>query len=333
MKKTILLFLGLFVGIFSAFAQMMPDSTYQVCAYWEVGDKYNYQVEESKFKVKNGADTTDIEISSHILTLEIVDATDSTYRVRAKTDDYQNSNVDKSARTDDLIQRFGNRPIEFETNEYGVFKRILLTDEEIQAAYPLLDAIADQTANEQDLDAVARDALKKMMRAMFTKDKIISTYMEEFTPLLTFHGLHVSLDTEVEYETEVPSFLGDGSTIRMKGLLWVDDEWTDEYSIVLHNDLETDKEGMQDFMKTYLSTLASTLGDNVNTQGLEEAEDILQNGEFSRTDSTVGEIHLDTGWPIYYDYEQVVLVKGQGETLEQVKTKTIELILEDKEEE
>jgi hypothetical protein len=125
MKKTILLFLGLFAGVISAFAQMMPDSTYQVCAYWEVGDKYNYQVEESKYKVKNGTDTTDVERAAHLLTLEIVDATDSTYRVRVKTDDYQYTNKQKDALTEGLIQQYGNQPFEFETNEFGVFKRTL----------------------------------------------------------------------------------------------------------------------------------------------------------------------------------------------------------------
>ena len=75
MKRSILLLFSFFACLISASAQMMPDSTVQVIAYWEVGDKYNYQVEDSKYKVKNGTDTTDVERAAHLLTLEIVDAT------------------------------------------------------------------------------------------------------------------------------------------------------------------------------------------------------------------------------------------------------------------
>ena len=332
MKKTILLFLGLFAGVISAFAQMMPDSTYQVCAYWEVGDKYNYQVEESKYKVKNGTDTTDVERAAHLLTLEIVDATDSTYRVRVKTDDYQYTNKQKDALTEGLIQQYGNQPFEFETNEFGVFKRILISDEEVQALYPVLDVVVDQTANDQNMDAIARDALRKMMREMFTKERIIGTYEDEITPLLMFHGRRLNHDTEVEYDTEVPSILGEDVPIQMKGLIWVDQEWTDEYSIVIHNDLESGKEGMMPYLNAFVETMKSSLGENANEETLKEMQDIFKNGVITRTDSMVEEIHLDTGWPIYYEYEQNVFVKNGDSSQEQIQNKTVELILEDNDE-
>ena len=332
MKKTILLFLGLFAGVISAFAQMMPDSTYQVCAYWEVGDKYNYQVEDSKYKVKNGTDTTDVERSAHLLTLEVVDATDSTYRVRVKTDDYQYTNQKKDALTEGLIQQYGNEPFEFETDEFGVFKRILISDEQIEAIYPVLDAIVDQTANDQNMDAVARNVYRTMMRELFTKEKIIATYEEEITPLLNFHGHRFDRDTEVEYETEVSSIFGDEVPVQMKGLIWVDQEWTDEYSIVIHDDMEAGKEGMQAYLSVFMENLKSSLGEGANEETLKEIQSIFKDGEINRTDSLVEEIHLDTGWPIYYEYEQNVFVKKDDVSQEQIHNRTVELILEDKDE-
>ena len=50
MKKVFLPLVGLLAGLLPAFAQMMPDSTVQVVAYWNVGDKYLYQVENIKSK-------------------------------------------------------------------------------------------------------------------------------------------------------------------------------------------------------------------------------------------------------------------------------------------
>ena len=332
MKKTILLILGLFAGVISALAQMMPDSTYQIVAYWEVGDKYNYQVEQTKYKVKNGTDTTDVERSAHLLTLEIVDATDSTYRVRVKADNYQYSNQQKEARTEGLVQQYGNEPFEFETDEFGTFRRILISDEQIEAVYPVLDDIVDRTANDQNMDAVARDAYRKMMRQMFTKEKVIGIYEEEITPLLIFHGKRLNHDTEVEYDTELPSALGDDVPIQMKGLIWVDQEWTDEYSIVIHSDLDSGKEGMLPYMNAFVENLKSSLGNGVNEEAVKEMQSIIENGEFNRTDSMVEEIHLDTGWPIYYEYEQRVILKNGDMSQEQYQDKTVKLILEDKDE-
>ena len=54
MKKTILIILGLFSGILSAFAQ---KDTVEVIAYWQVGDIYRYNVEESQYKIVNGTET------------------------------------------------------------------------------------------------------------------------------------------------------------------------------------------------------------------------------------------------------------------------------------
>lgn len=44
MKKTALLLFFILTGL-SAAAQMMPDSTVQFVAYWNIGDKYQYNFE------------------------------------------------------------------------------------------------------------------------------------------------------------------------------------------------------------------------------------------------------------------------------------------------
>ena len=39
-------------------AQIMPDSSVQICAYWTPGDKYAYEAREEKFKIDDQGDTT-----------------------------------------------------------------------------------------------------------------------------------------------------------------------------------------------------------------------------------------------------------------------------------
>ena len=329
--KKLLTVLGALLGAFAASAQMMPDSTVQVCAYWEVGDKYNYQVEQTKYKVLNRTDTTDVELSAEILTLEVVGATDSTYRVRVSADDYQHSDYQRAAWQEEILQQFGNTPYEFETDEFGSFKRVIIDQKDLENAYPALDAVIDRIAAEQGLDENGASALQAMMRALFTPERLIALYEEEITPLLAFHGLRMEQDAKVDYETEVPSLFGDESTIAMKGSFRVDKDLTDDYSVVIHNTMEADEGDMRKYLKAFFGTAAEAMGTDSNIQ--QEAEAALQDAEMSLVEDSFEEIHLDTGWPLNYDYMRIIRIKGGGEEREQVQTKTVTIILVDEDEE
>ena len=330
MKRSILLILALFAGVISAFAQMMPDSTYQVVAHWNVGDKYHYQVEESQYKIINQTDTSDVELSAEILTFEVVDATDSTYRVRVSSDDFQHNDYNRLAIHDDLLSEFGNIPYEFETNQFGTFKRVIISEEDLKSFYPALDFLVDKIAEEKGLNDEGKTALKNMMRATFTQERFVAIYQQEITPLIWFHGLRLAQDADVKYKTEVPSFSGDGSTIGMNGNFWVDQELTDSYSIVLHNVMEADPEDMRKYITDFLGTAVNALGADEEVR--ETGEAVFQNAEIELIDDAFEEIHLNTGWPINYDVMRTIRIKADGEEQEQIQTRKVTIIIENNEE-
>lgn len=327
--KRFLIFLTAIIWAGSAYAQMMPDSTIQVCAYWNVGDKYHFQIEESKYKIDNQTDTSDVELSAEILTLEVIDATDSTYRVRVTSDDFQHSDYNRMAIHEEIMQQFGSMPYEFETDEFGTFKRLIIKDEDLDNFYLALDVMVDRIAEERGLADEGKPALKAMMKALLTRERLVAAYMEEITPLLWFHGLRLSQDAKVDYQTEVPSFFGDGSTITMNGQFWVDEELTDEYSAVLHNVTNADPNDMRKYMKSFMGTAADALG--VGDDIEEAADDIFKDASIELIDDAYEEIHLDTGWPINYDYMRTIRVKMLDQELEQVQTRTVTIIIEEDE--
>lgn len=329
MKKTILLILGLFAGIFSALAQ---KDTVDVIAYWQVGDKYRFNVEESQYKILNGTDTTDLQRTTHILTLEVVDATDSTYRVRAFTDNYQFSNSSQDALTEEITRRFGNVPYEFETDECGSFKRLIISDEEIEAIYPLLDEMVDKTANKQGMDAVARNSMKQMVRTMFPKERIRNLYADEFTPLFEFHGMWILPGTEVPYETKVPSAYGDGNIIRMDGRFWVDEELSDDYSAVIRQEEVANEEDMQKVVVGILGKAFGALTESLDDEDKDELDAALANMEIKLTKDSVVEIHLETGWPLQYAIDTVTDVRSGDTQQIQASSKSIRIILDDEDE-
>lgn len=321
-----LAFLGLAL---SASAQMMPDSTVQVIAYWEVGDKYSFQVEESKYTIQNGTDTSSVERSAHILTLEVVDATDHSYRLRAKTDDYMNGDYRRDAMTEEIIQQFGNLPFEFETNEYGVFERILISDRDIENIYPVLDAVTEKAAELRGLDGDALLTMKQLMRAMFTKEKIEAMFQEEVSPLLSMHGLRLTPGEAIEYESEVPSLIENGDAIATKGVFWADEELTDAYSVVLYDEMVADEKELQKYVSSYLEYLADAVGDNTGGDAREALTAVMNDTEASLNESTVEEVHLDTGWPLHFLYSRIFRMKVGVFDQEVVQTKAIDIILDE----
>ena len=330
MKRLLALFGTLLCAAITAFAQMMPDSTVQVVAYWNVGDKYNFQVEESKYKVSNETDTSAVEKSAHLLTLEVVDATDSTYRVRVTSDDYLHSDYKRDAWQEDLTRQFGNTPYEFETDQYGSFKRVFISDEDMEMVYPMLDAVVEKIADDRDMDAQQRSNMKALMRAMFTKEKILSLYEQEITPLLSFFAIRVTPGEEIHYETSIPSVFGDGSAIRMTGRYWADKELTDDYSVVMHNVMSADPEDMQRFVSVFLGNALDAVNE-VDGETRETIDSALKGAEIALVDVVWEEIHLDTGWPLHYEYVRDLLVKAEGEQQEQYQSKTISILLDETE--
>ncbi|MBR3386753.1 MAG: hypothetical protein IKG84_00765 [Bacteroidales bacterium] len=328
MKKSMLLIISLFAGLFSAFAQEVPD-TVRVIAYWNLGDKYHYQVEESQFKVNNRTDTVDVRKSAHLLTLEVIEATDTTYRVRVFSDDYQDSDYDRSAMVDDLTDQFGNLPFEFVTDELGVFNRVIISEEDWLTVYPILDSVVDSMTEGKELKDEEREKIRQMVRAMYPKERIEQLYAEEFSPLLQFHGLWMIPGEEVEYETEAPSVFGDGSVVKMNGRFWADEELTDDYSVVVRDEMEADEEDMRKYLGVFFGKAFDAITEDESTR--EELNSMLEKAEITVLQSVDEEIHLSSGWPIFFRHEKYVHVKGieENQEQEQVTTKSVSIILED----
>ena len=69
-------------------AQIMPDSSVQICAYWTPGDKYAYEAREEKFKIDDQGDTTLVYRQSERRVFEILSQTKNRYKIRLTYGDY-----------------------------------------------------------------------------------------------------------------------------------------------------------------------------------------------------------------------------------------------------
>ena len=125
MNRPVSLLVGLFAGILPASAQMLPDSTVQVVAYWALGDKQIYQAESAKYKIEQG-DTTVVEKSASILEFKVVSADEEKgYRLQVTTLESQYSDPTQEAIDEAMLKLLGSDSFYFETGPHGDFLRVL----------------------------------------------------------------------------------------------------------------------------------------------------------------------------------------------------------------
>ena len=300
-------------------AQMMPDSTVQTVAYWFIGDKYSYQLEESKVNVMNDTDTVLVEKSAQILTFEVIDSTAAGYRIRVTSLDDQHSDYGRMELNRKLEKLMGDIPVEFETDPNGTFLQISPVTFTQKEKDKMLDVALDHYKKEKNLSNKELKELRGLVSALLTPEYLTNATLNLISPLLFFHGTRLEIDKHYPFDTEIqPLSAVSDKMLEMKGEFWADGEWTDEKSVILHCIQSIDEEQLKPFIASVISTFSKDAG------WIDEATNGLQ---MRLCDLITEEVHLPTGWPIYYAYDRHIIVTDGEKTQEQIISRSF-LILD-----
>ena len=328
MKKLIPLLAGLFAGIIPAFAQMLPDSTVQVVAYWSLGDKQKYQLESTKYKVAQG-DTTVAEKSAQILELEVVAADEEKgYRLKVTTLESQYSDPTKEAIDEVMQERLGSVAYYFETDPYGGFLQVLpvesLEGQQEALAQAILEAVKKKNPASGQLN------LLPLIRESVTPEAVVLAATGEISPLFMYHGNRFDLAEEFPIEDEIPAIVGNG-TMKMTGSFWIDEELTDDYSVVLRMYKEADPEQMKPFIETLLGNILESMAPSPEDgQDAQTAiEEAFRDARINVEDYLYEEIHLGTGWPIDWNFSREIRIEAEGRQQGQIVETNIRIIVDE----
>ena len=329
MRKTILLLFALFAGLFPAVAQMLPDSTVQVVAYWELGDKQQFLSESAKYKVNQG-DTTVVEQSVELFEFEVVAANEDGYRIKVTQLDSQDSDPTRSAINEKWKERFGPEVYYFETDPNGEFLRVLPIEDLEEKAKLLKEDITEALLKEHpDMD---RAQLLLLVNQLLSAQSLLTAVEGQFSPLFMYHGSRLDLRQVYTFEDELPSIFGQG-TIKMNGRFWVDQDMTDDYSVVLLLRKDADQDALKPFLTGLLGGVLQSMASQ--QEGLENVqasiEEAYSNARISLKDYIYEEVHLGTGWPIDWFYSREIEIEMDGKKEGQVQEMSFKIIGEDEE--
>jgi hypothetical protein len=329
MKKVALLLVGLVAAMVSSFAQMMPDSTVQVVAYWEAGERHVFQMEEVKLNIAEG-DTTVVEKSAELLAFEVVSADEEKgYRVKVTSLDSQISDATKAAISEKMRERFGGDVYYFETSPYGEFLQVLPIEGLAEQTDALVEDVVEAVMQKTGTGEENRPALQALIRQMITPESMMTSVEGEISPMFMYHGSRLEMSKEYTFEDDIPNLIG-GGTVRMNGRFWVNEELTDEYSVVLQMYKEADQEQVKQFVTSLLGGVVQSFAAE-GEDAKASIEELYKDSKIDIEDFLFEEVHLDTGWPLEWHFTRKTLIQMQGQQQEQIIRKSVKLLFEEEE--
>lgn len=331
--KKILLVICLLAGNAALQAQIMPDSTVQICAYWTPGEKYAYDAKEEKFKVDANGDTTLMYRQSERRTFEILSQTKDRYRIGLSYSDYMTTEEEDQRMHDAIIAATGPCVVEFETDETGSLIGITNLEALLsQAEASVKPAVEAMWAG---MDAGQRKMLPKknfqkyMMRTLADPSVVINAVNDDLGRMFFFHG--VRLDTTQVYELDetFAPLLGGRDSLCCKTQFWIDGKKTDAYSAVC--DTYTEADGRELLSNTIGQAIQMLSGRKEIPQALRDSIAVGMDSIRSRMEQySSEEVHLDTGWPLHLFFERTLTVgTGSEPQSSAILRRTLDIVLEE----
>lgn len=331
MKRFALLFCFALMG-FVASAQMMPDSTVQVVASWNPGDKQAYNLSKTDFKVSD-KDTTDLNYSTEIMILEVLSKTDTTYQLGLTYKDVYFSDPDMNFLYELMTKTSGDMTALITTDQYGVFKNVDNIQELISYQMSVIDPYLEILKRQEgaNLDAATEARIREYIVQTFAEPKVIeSSIQDDFGRMMFFHGVRMELGKQYTAEIQKPSILpGIDTPITTQMTVWIDTEKTDDISMHGCIYVPITKDRLMDFLIEYMKKVMSLAGMSSEAIDAEIANStgvIEQMGLSSEEITDVG-VHFATGWPLYVSNSRYVYSTVNGVNTTKQTHMEIEIIL------
>lgn len=318
--KRFLLIIATLLAYLPAFSQInLKDSTVQVVAYWQKGDKYFYDTKSFELLIENGDTSTVYEMNGRF-SIEVIDSTANGYKLKYKQ---ENTPVLKPLSADDdtvtrmvfnVMEKYMDKiniPVVFITDEYGTFQDIegidilqkemysivanMVKDFEKEVNSILLGDVTEE--EKKQIMAVVEELFSKAILEQYKDKRSIYNNFKEIVNLLTFHGAKLNLNKMYRSSSkEVLPVYGD-TEIDIEETFYVY-EYNPETSWIYI-----------DYYKKYdpeqLNELAFNMAQQIASNVEKKAGKLPEGSEIKREDIpeftincyTGVQVHTNTGWP------------------------------------
>lgn len=320
--KKILSVLLTFIGI-NVSAQVMPDSTVQFVANWSAGDRFKYSFDKLEYKVTD-TDTTYIEQMNEIIEFEVMEATETSYKLKLSSLEYTSSDESQNVLSKLYADKFGTQELILNTNQFGQFQSC---DNSAELVAQMKELIEPTIGILGKFPKKERQAIIDYMMQMYDSPDFINALLAPYVILFNFHGTRLEIGKEYSGVVEAPSFIPNVQTmIPLNTSISVKpDNVTEDYAIPFlrkYSEGDTLTIAIMEAIEGMLSS-ASISEEDAKTL-LEE----LLACDFSLSESEATQIHFATGVPLYHFYQKVISGKDNGKFIQKVEERSFQYVVE-----
>lgn len=291
-----------------ASAQMMPDSTVQIVAYWEVGDQLDYLVLEEQYEM-DGDKETMTRSASETVRYEVIAATDSTYTLQVTSLDGFSSNLNIPEKDLAALPDF---PFRIRMSQLGEFLELENTDEilnSLEKAVPVFTKLTLNGLTPEERKSVDKKGLDEYYRQALVSRAFVDNMCQQYIAPFFYHGARMDTTMTYSFKNTYTGIFGDDA-IELETLFSVDSELTDDYSAVIRRETVADNVDLIPLLKGFVP-LVENLDKNASREELEQSLRELQiNANFE--EYVAEEIVLESGWPTIWVFDRFVTA-GQGD--------------------
>lgn len=305
MKKAIVLSAFVLLACFSAGAQMMPDSTVQVVAYWDKGDKVMYSVESSTKRIYKSGEEEVLLSSSENDYFEVVDQTDTSYILRLTMKDVVTSTVDDPLDAEFMSDMIGRVQLDYLTDECGDLKSFYNIYSESERVLEELPKWCDEFIKQKGhaLKAKQKERLKALAGGLSSQfgdsDALYNNTVPTLTNMLFFHGLRLDTTRVYNVNTKIDAVFG--HSFETEQSFWVDSAQSDTTFVVIRGHASLGNDTLMPYLEeAVMDGFRQSTADEDEYQ--ESWDSWLQEAVDSHLQVTLDKywlwvIHLPTGWP------------------------------------
>ena len=332
MKKFFFALLGSLLSV-GLSAQMMPDSTFQVVAYWELGDTLSYTCKNQT--IKKGSDGTEHleDDASEVWNFVVVGQTDSTYTMQMSFSDVvPTSEVSPGIETEIYRKILERCKIRFVTDECGSILEFQDLADSLTEMVNSIPRVIDEVStgySKKELKKMGfdKDAFTASYEGVFSSPIVVRAFCRAPESLLKFHGTRLDPKQEYRFEDEFDNLMGTGA-LKNEVTFWADPALSDSVSVVIYTASEAGNDKMLPLMQeASLAVLRSQLPEDQWKQAEEElALQFYAGGiDVKFTEHTGTEVDLYSGWPVQYHLERHVLIKTGEDANEVIVTQDVKV--------
>ena len=256
--KFLLMLLLLFASTLNA--QQLNDSTAQIVAYWDLGEKHIFNHINQDIKVE-GTDTTIVQTATERFVVEVIDSTANNYILKFTTLESDINMEDSliSQLMTNILNVTNDIPFYVKTDEMGSFLEIVNQDESIRALEIVADSIEAHIDELflKDCPDSDKPQLREMCKRAITPIRDTNSLqiaVKSILPLFFYHGCKLTVGQVAAFD-EQRNTLFSNKPIDTRTEFYLDDMDETHAKIISHTTYNSDQ--VIDAIKEYAKNFAN----------------------------------------------------------------------------